>query len=624
MSDPRDYGALRRPRFETFRPLTKGIVSNTPTQAIPKEAFYDVYSYWPHERGLKRREAFREAFAGAQVLDVDLPPRQLVFYWDSSGDKQTLLLGRKYLYSASVSGGFTRIPWSFTPEGDDPTTGTLTDEDSVWHFKVAGLNFDDENVENGDVLILDPDDTGNGTEYLNIIGITTTDTTYDTLMLRAFPGPQNWTDGSTPEYRIDRTFRGSGDYTVDWVTVGGDIYFADKSGRGPLVYDGSTFEELEDDASLGATTLANMSAVTCVAHFDDRLWLGGMAEPGGDYRYRIRWSNKVNYDAFPAAQYLDLPYSHSEILRLIPLGNLLVAYFADAIFFGRVSNIVNQPVVFTRMDSGGVGLVGPRAITSWIDGHYFVGQDDIYFFSGSSALQRIGSPVLRRTIEKTNTKSAIQVTPDPDNNRIVFLFPISGTTEMWSFNYKTGGWTRDPVSASMITTTGPVERLSIGDLGETYADITAVAAAYPRIQEMGATVGEITFYRGSGGKVYKLIDAADAIPCGFESGDVDLDTPDMEKTFLRLGIKIDRVLLSGESVRFSVHTSHDRGRTWHPLDRDLVIGPNEDEGSVDFRETGSMFRFKVHSTSAVRSYIVEEWTLKYRLRGMEYNYTGGV
>ena len=107
---------------------------------------------------------------------------------------------------------------------------------------------------------------------------------------------------------------------------------------------------------------------------------------------------------------------------------------------------------------------------------------------------------------------------------------------------------------------------------------------------------------------------ASQISVELESGDLDLDLPDIDKTFNRLSLKIDRI--TDQDIRFAVWTSRNRGSLFD-YKGDLVISAGTDEGKINFRATGSTFRFKLTSNSVADQYIINEIIIRGRPRGLE-------
>ena len=134
---------------------------------------------------------------------------------------------------------------------------------------------------------------------------------------------------------------------------------------------------------------------------------------------------------------------------------------------------------------------------------------------------------------------------------------------------------------------------------------------------------ERRFWLGQDGKLKFLTDRVnDFDPSGgttpieitVETGDLDFNQPDQVKSFLRLSVKIDRVLTS--DTVFIISGSTDKGRNWKALGT-LTIAAGDDENFVTFRLSGSTGRFRVKSSSEVNAYIISELVIGVRGVGLE-------
>lgn len=589
-----------------LRPLDKGIIGDLPAQSLPSGAFVDIANFEVVRAGLRRRGTFAPAGGGGDLVPiVDQPIRYLVNLWTATGDLQPIVVGRKMLYAYNQRTGTTRSDWTYS----GPGTGTVAGPTGIDYTLTDGsADFPGNDVVEGDVLSIDGD-------FYDIIGVTTTVLTFQVRPTQSVP--------ASGAYSVQRCLSMSGpQYHPDMVLIEGKAVIADHGQRGLLEYDSvNGFGEYNDAQD------PLLTGIGAIAFFDNRLWIGSMTEGGISERQRIRWTTKTDLTEFPVNQYLDLPYTTTEILRLLPLGDMLIAYFGDAVFFGRITNIVNNPVVFTRMDTGAAGLIAPRAVCSWIDGHYFVSQHDIYFFSATTAIEPIGTQVVRETIETCSNPDAIKAIPDPVNERVMFVFPDAAEEfqRVWSFYLRTGAWSYDELQGSFLTTTRPVERLQFDrineDTGVTQFDGFTEQGIY-RYSDMRATFGDRTLYMGFENRLYRYGESGTADTWGnvngrIESGDFDFDQPDMTKTVTKVTVKLDRVLDDGEQLDFVLSHSSDRGRTWKTEQRTLRIRAGEDEGKLNIRQTGSLFRYRLQTGSAILPYTITEVVLNVRIRGSE-------
>lgn len=606
MSDAQTRFRLR-PVAVPLRPLDKGMIGDLPAQALPAGAFKDIANFEVTRAGLRRRGTFSPAGGGGDLVPiVDQPLRYLLNLWTGTGDLRPILIGRKMTYEFDPQTGATLADWKY----DGPGTGTVTGPSGVdYTLTDASADFTTAEVVAGDVLQIDGD-------FYDIIAVASaTELTFQVRSTQSAP--------ASGTYAVQKCMSMSApQYHPDVVLIEGKAVIADHGKRGLLEYDSTNgFGEYND----AQTPL--LTGIGTVTFFDNRLWIGSMTEGGIAERQRVRWTTKTNLVDFPENQYLDLPYTTTELLRLLPLGDMLIAYFGDAIYFGRITNIVNNPVVFTQMDTGAAGIIAPRAVCSWIDGHYFVSQHDIYFFSATTAIEPIGTQVVRETIENCPSPDAIKAIPDPVNERVMFVFPdvAEEFQRVWSFYLRTGAWSYDEVQGSFLTTTRPVDRLEYDrineDTGVMQFDQFTENGIY-RYSDMRATFGDRTLYMGFENRLYRYseggtADVWDNVNGRIESGDFDFDQPDMTKTVTKLSVKIDRILDDDETLQFTVSHSSDRGRTWRTERRPITIRPGEDEGKADIRQTGSLFRFRLQTGSAILPYTVTEVVLNVRMRGSE-------
>jgi hypothetical protein len=417
------------------------------------------------------------------------------------------------------------------------------------------------------------------------------------------------------DYSIRRTLHADDDTLLDYTIADNKLAIADYHRSGLYSYDGATLTEWS--SSLFYTPSA-------VLFFADRLWIANTIESGVYYRQRIRWSSATDHTTFDAADYYDLPYFSSHIRRLLPIGRALVAYAKDAVYFGTPSNKKDLPYEFiTRIDTGGIGLVGPRAITSALNGHFWIGQDDAYFTSADGTVKKMNCPVREEMIGQCTKPERIYLATDPLNDRIALGFPTTGSEieRIWTYNYKTNAWAYDVVNAQFIN--NPLLELSL-----TWDDLTAYLAPTPNDTAMSTfgswdTIGgrgsTRRLFRGSGGYIWSLSDSATSdegtnIPGIIETGDMDLDMPDDDKTFMRLSVRLAE--RPSVQLTFTVTSSLDGGYTW-TTQNVLVVPANHIEGRVDFVVSGSAARFRLSETSLSAPYEIIEMVLRVLKRGIE-------
>lgn len=425
---------------------------------------------------------------------------------------------------------------------------------------------------------------------------------------------------------------------ADWTIIEQDgnavVLFAD--GNDTLKsYDGTGIEEWDD-------TYASPKTVEWSAN---RLFIGSPTASEGN---KLVWSALANPSSLTETDYLTFNEEQDGIVRIKRMGNLLIVFFPRAIYFGRPTNEFNLPYAFTPIQTGGVGLVGKKALTEYDDGIFFVGQDDVYFFSANSSLVPIGSPIVKEMIKNCSRKEAIYCATDPINDSLIVGVPggDDNIEELWYFNYKAKAWSHAPVSCDMIATLGVYTSLRWTDSGtendystnpdndpstqtmtlegtlvESWGGTNNFAdAGFSSWRSLEKSVSVNDLFIASDGQLFYSNDLANIdasagnIALLLETGDIDLNLPDVDKTFNRLSLKVDRIM--DTPILFNVFTSHDRGRNWN-YKGDMRIDADEDETYINFRAKGSTCRFRIVSNSSSDPYIVNEIVIRGRARGLQ-------
>jgi len=344
-------------------------------------------------------------------------------------------------------------------------------------------------------------------------------------------------------------------------------------------------------------------------------------------RQQIRWSSATDVTSFAAADYLYLPYASGAIRKLLNIQHILIVYLGDAIFYGVPSNVADLPYTFSRLGTSGVGLTGPKSIVPYMNAHFFVGQDDIYFLDASMQFDRernrIGTPVVRETIEQCSDLTKVYACLDTLNSRLLFGFPRDGNTieRIWSFDYKAKSWSYDEVDATFLASPQINLGLAWTDLpGILSADTwTGLGTDFATWGALAGVTSQSRVYAGQSGYIFQYSDngATDngvAIPTEIESGDIDLDLPSADKTWLRLSVKLEA--RPSAALAFAVETSMDGGNTWTSQGT-LSIAATKREGFLDMTATGSAMRYRLTSSSNVQSYVVTEVVWRVIKRGPE-------
>lgn len=444
----------------SLRPLNKGMFTDFPPNGIPKGGFHDLKNFRVKEGYIETRGGFYPYFNGNvplsgtdlinyEYLNLKEKIQDIIHHWKTTQQSETIIITEKFLYELINRNTVTH---ALLVSGELVTTLDTVVSDILTTNFSSGT---ETNIRVGDYIR----EFGTTVVVGEVLAISA-----GTYTIRLDPS-YTWITGTSIE--AVHTFTVASGYKIDSTVLGGYgtneagnvMILTDQADRGVYKYsDGALTIYNTDSSPLQDGLPENQilgSAKSCT-FFDDRLWLGNVTETSGrNYPQRVWWSDALNFNRFNPINYMDLPYSQGELLAIKPLGPLLVLYFTDTLYIGRATNIAGRPYEFQEINTNGIGLVSQGALGTYDDGHFFVGQDDIYYLSGSAALQRIGAPIKSQTVEKTaelGLLDFIQVAPDPSNESVVFLFPdvpkdvieAQGlATKLWRFYYKPQAWGYD-------------------------------------------------------------------------------------------------------------------------------------------------------------------------------------
>lgn len=415
------------------------------------------------------------------------------------------------------------------------------------------------------------------------------------------------------DYEIRRRFNPTDEFLFDHTVADNTLLITDYN-RPLYAFDGSTLTEHSSSLDYIAG---------CVTFFADRVWIANTIEDGSYYRQRIRWSSATNHESFGAADYLDLPYSSGAIKRILPLGPMMAVYAEDAVYFMVQSNNVDLPYRPIKLDTGEIGLIGSRGVTTAVNGHFFIGQDDVYFLT-SKGLQKMNCPVRDPMITDCDEPNYIYAAQDPLNDRVVFGFPTSSKSidKIWSYNYRSKAWSYDDVQGSAVTNPLLDLNLTWGDLpgilsADTWTGFGTDYATWADI--IGSSLFRKLYVLQDGYVLYysdnEAEDESGVIDIELETGDLDLDVPDIDKTFTRMTMKL--AARPSANLSFTVTGSEDGGNSWKVLGT-LTIITTTREGKINFRLTGSSPRIKLVENTSVESYCINEIVFRIAGRGLEY------
>ncbi len=619
------------PQNLPIRPLTRGLRLDVPAQLADPGSLVDARNYIVSLGGLRRRPQINR-FSSTNVRDdavgtpnptvIYQPIQDLLSVWSTGGTQTTLIVGDKFIYRATpaaVTGIYSKYVTG-TVSGT-ASTSTVTGSGTLWLTAAS-------DVRTGDVIVLDADNSAGAYEERVVATIASnTSLTTETPLANTHPGGT--------DYVIRRAFDANLPYMVDWTIVGpsqeqgGSLQTASF-----VVFTDNIRDVFAYNVVSGAYTnayLQDTTPIVCatVEFFGQRLWAGHVTEGSIELRQRIRWTSPLNRTRFdltqPQTGYVDLTETQGAVRKLMSMGPLLVAYMQDSIYIGRLTNNLTYPVKFERIETNGVGLAGLKAVARFMGGHFFVGQDNIYFLTPRGIIEPIGTPIVERAIREASSLVRSYATTDPSNDRVVFGMQKDGEDmqEVFSFNYKTKTWAYDQIPTTILSNAGNSpditwDTLSSAITPDTWDQGMSVFSSWDGIENLDP--GEKNLFFAQTGIVYILgrdggADAAGGVIVSrFETTDLDFERPDRRKMFNRVSLKLSKN--AEEAINFEVDGSTNRGATYKSLGA-IRIPVGADEGYLNFRITGSIVRFRFTHAEVTNPFEVSEVVLRGRLGGLE-------
>lgn len=586
----------KAPQNVTLPTFAGGMVRNKASTVLPEGTVYLASNWNVTEKGPTRRFGSIK-FAGGATISY-APIRDTCDLFKSDGTQRIGVMDTRFLY---VQSGANLVRHSYgTTAGTIKTSGTHLVGNSSTNWTAAGLLAND-------VFQAKPGTASAQELYISTI------LSKSHALLASAPSPGPYAAGSA--YKIHKAFNYNKSVFVDYAMVDSKIVLAD----------GVRTLQAWDGTSMAVFNAALAFAPRCVAYWMDRLFAGMTVEAGITYRSRIRWSKTTDHTSFiasPDVQWQDRPYSPGSLLRLVPMGKLLIGYYEDRIDLGRPTNIAGDvlPVQFEVLDTGGAGLVGMKAVTRFYDGHFLMLDDGIYFFSPSSGVpQNIGEPIWQDAVRGLKTLQGVIASIDWQNDCVRFGIPdISGNIQtVWAYNYKSKAWHRDEIPCTSLSiilqTQAPTIDAAVGTIDAQTGAFDDLASSYKK---------QLAFGRAG---ALSLLDAAAAddfdgstISATLETGDFTWQAPNDVKSVFSLSLKTDRLMEN--STSFLVEGSTNRGLTWKNLGN-LVIAQNDDENQVGFKLMGSMIRFRFTCATRVLPFTIAEVVLRVRGRGRELRFS---
>ena len=576
-----------------IRPLNKGMILDLPPQSIPDAAFLKLENFTACLEGLRRRNGFQR-FAANDYTPYRM--LDLITLWKSDGSQETILITDKILYRVSAFLGLTEILDTYDTGTVAITGAAVTGASTAW------LPAD---VVAGDLFRC-------GGEEAEIASVDSdTGITLKSALTNQSAGTA---------YEIVRAFNVQYPNYVDHVARYSTLLLCD--GLRPIRKydaDAGTFGYFITNAAYGINGSEEVVPVT-IMQFLNRTWVGYLNEDTDGYRrQRLRWDKiTVPGDFSTVTNWMEFGESSGSLRRLVPLGNMLVAYLDDGIYFLVQTNIPTLPLRPEKVETGGIGLIGQKAVCPWMGGHFFVGQDDIYFL-GNNGIEPVGSPIIREALRDCAYPESVQAAADPTNFRVLFGFP-QGTKAMeylWAFDPRAKAWSYDRRTTYMIA--NPIINSTITWDDLTGTDWDDIGLTYPSWNQIRNSDVFRNLYIESGGRLLSAsadyavdwngIDTTVSITGIITTKDFDMDKPSLGKVFSRLAVTLSEFNSRSSPITFLVEVSVNKGRNWKSCGT-LQIPVNRSEGYVNFKATGSIARFRLTTNSQVAPYDVSEMSLR--------------
>jgi hypothetical protein len=638
-----DFFQVSNPKDFFARPLTKGMVSNTSPVEAPEGSFNAINGFNVSGKGPTRwggwHPVIRESTGFSTIVPWELPlederAEDFVQLQLRDGTSRVYLVSSRFLYETNIDTGYTPVFFQ-----DEQEIGTYT----------AGTNPVIV-VEDVDLVALDVLTTdyiwmtkGGVTEKVAIESITSDGTDTTITLDAAFAGI---TPVATDVFRILKPFRAGSEWFVDFTCLNNALYLVDTDS--PFVFKLDSENYLTAMHVVSSSGARTMYGARSICSFGNRLFFGDVTEPDGAgsqffLHQRIRWTSIASPAVSEPAYYQDLVQSQTSVVKLSSLGSMLMAYTYDVPYWGRPTNLSDLPYAFAAIETGGISIVGMKAVTSFISGQIFVGSDNVYVISVEGGVSRIGDAVARQSVFMLREPWRTIALSDPDNSRILFGYSFAGGSidTLFTYNTETSAWSfyaDDQLRYQTIAAFQLQNELTYEDAeAETWTYETSPYSNSPYYELATMQVSKQIFavldnshlvqHNKTADRHYLPNAAADIeLPIlGYlETPDLDFDAGNTDKTVLRLSLGLEEDLQLDPRVNrivFLVEWSYDRGRSWRSLGY-LTYRVGDEEDALDFRATAPILRFRLTlansalaTDSVVQPFSISELGLRVRARG---------
>ena len=211
---------------------------------------------------------------------------------------------------------------------------------------------------------------------------------------------------------------------------------------------GNNFSDVNWETTTGARDITTAKIVLA---FNSRLLLFNIDDTtDGAVPYRIAWTEVKNYDRVENVNFNDLDSSNTPIINARILGRGLIAvYKTDSV---HIIQDTGDPLYFVPRFSTNVGLLAPKAVADWDNGHVFVSNTGIKAFL-AGGIQDLGSERIDSYFFSNlnfDKKDNIYCLTDWNNKEVIIFYP-TGTNDqpdkalVW--NWEIDAWSEWDYSA---------------------------------------------------------------------------------------------------------------------------------------------------------------------------------
>lgn len=211
--------------------------------------------------------------------------------------------------------------------------------------------------------------------------------------------------------------------------------------------------------------------------------LVSVASLGHSYPYRFAWCEVNDPTAWLATSYYDCKEVAGPItvIRATLAGQLLV-FKSEAIWLFNAQDNANLPVAFQQILHN-VGCVNPSAILEFEGMLYFIGQNEVYRWSGSGTPEPLALPTRMRETLFPATSGYPLLAIDTDR-RVMYCHTQTGKIHVYSLD--SGAWSYITLTGAADAELGLNSMIYMRPTGETSRELWVSVGLSPNIVKLRA------------------------------------------------------------------------------------------------------------------------------------------